>query len=63
MGNTANIDTLIRQWQKPTLETNKHISNLASFWAVKEVRDKILQLYEVCYFLGCLFILFSWAKK
>ena len=23
MGNTANIDTLFRQWQKPTLETNK----------------------------------------
>ena len=26
MGNTANIDTLIRQWQKPTLETNKQLS-------------------------------------
>ena len=23
MGNTANIDTSIRQWRKPTLETNK----------------------------------------
>ena len=23
MGNTANIETLIREWQKPTLETNK----------------------------------------
>ena len=25
MGNFENIDTLIRQWQKPTLETNKHV--------------------------------------
>ena len=25
MGNSANIYTLIRQWRKPTLETNKHV--------------------------------------
>ena len=24
MGNTANTDMFVRQWQKPTLETNKH---------------------------------------
>ena len=33
MGNTVNTNTFAKQWQKPTLETNKH-SNATSerFW-------------------------------
>ena len=34
MGNTANIDMLIRQWRKPTLESNKQTKVLRPHCAI-----------------------------
>ena len=61
MGNIANIDMSIRQWQKSTLETNKQ-THFQS-WIVLGSKGKILQLHEICYLWGLSFYAIFMGKE